>query len=115
MLVAVIFWGTEQYGGALPMNRFSTDWAIGKRQFESLTGVTLDQFWSMVGQLRPHWNQKIVEPKNRVRVDHSIAKILPLSDKIRNPKAGRGITFAIVAGALGAGFEPDQNRRDCIS
>lgn len=40
-----------------------------------------------------------------------------LSDKFRYPKAGPGITFDIVAGivALGAGFEPDQNRQDCIS
>jgi hypothetical protein len=61
------------------MNRFSIDWAIGKRQFQLLTGVTPDQFWSMVGQLRPHWNQKIVEPKNRVRVEqrHRRNQVLP--------------------------------------
>jgi hypothetical protein len=47
------------------MKRFSIDWVIGKRQFRSLTGVLPDQFWSMVLQLRPHWDQRVVEPKNR--------------------------------------------------
>jgi len=30
-----------------------------------MTGVTTGQFHKMVSSLRPHWRQRIVEPKNR--------------------------------------------------
>ena len=47
------------------MADFSSTWLVRKKQFRSLTGITPDQFREMVRRLHPHWQQKIVEPKNR--------------------------------------------------
>jgi DDE superfamily endonuclease/Helix-turn-helix of DDE superfamily endonuclease len=47
------------------MKRFSIDWAIGKRQFQSLTGVTSAQFLEMASLLRPQWGHRIIRSKNR--------------------------------------------------
>ncbi len=47
------------------MAKFNAAWLIGKRQFRSLTGITPDIFRTMVGRLRPHWQQRIVASKNR--------------------------------------------------
>lgn len=47
------------------MTKFNSAYLLGKRQFQSLTGVTADQFRWMVHTLRPHWRGRIMEPKNR--------------------------------------------------
>ncbi len=47
------------------MADFSSAWLLGKRQFQSLSGVTPDQFRVMADMLRPHWKRRIVGPKNR--------------------------------------------------
>lgn len=47
------------------MTDFSSAWLLGKRQFQSLSGVTPDQFLGMADLLRPHWKRRIVDPKNR--------------------------------------------------
>ncbi len=47
------------------MADFNSVWLLGKKQFRSLTGVTPDQFHKMVSLLRPHWRERIVEPKDR--------------------------------------------------
>jgi len=47
------------------MTDFSSAWFLGKKQFQSLSGVSPDQFRKMVIMLRPHWRQRIMAPKNR--------------------------------------------------
>jgi IS5 family transposase len=47
------------------MAKFSIKWLSGKRQFQSLTGVTPEVFDEMVRLLRPHWRERIVEPKKK--------------------------------------------------
>ena len=47
------------------MARFNSAWLVRKGQFRSLTGVTADTFREMVERLRPHWRERVVEPKNR--------------------------------------------------
>ena len=47
------------------MTDFSSAWFLGKKQFQSLSGVSPDQFRKMVIMLRPHWQQRIMAPKNR--------------------------------------------------
>ena len=47
------------------MADFSSTWLLGKKQFRSLTGVRPDQFREMSRRLEPHWQHRIVEPKNR--------------------------------------------------
>ncbi len=47
------------------MAKFNSTWLIGKQQFRSLTGVDAGTFRKMVEQLRPHWREGIVVPKNR--------------------------------------------------
>jgi len=47
------------------MANFNSAWLISKRQFRSLTGVEADTFRELVERLRPHWQDRIVAPKNR--------------------------------------------------
>ncbi len=47
------------------MADFSSAWLLRKKQFQSLSGVTPDQFRKMVILLRPHWKRWVVGPKNR--------------------------------------------------
>lgn len=47
------------------MAKFNSAWLVRKRQFRSLTGVTADTFREMVERLRPHWRERVVDPKNR--------------------------------------------------
>jgi hypothetical protein len=44
---------------------FSSAWLLRKKQFQSLAGVTADQFYKMVCLLDPHWERRIEEPKDR--------------------------------------------------
>lgn len=47
------------------MAKFNSAWLVRKRQFRSLTGVTAETFREMVERLRPHWRERVVDPKNR--------------------------------------------------
>lgn len=47
------------------MAKFNSAWFIRKNQFRSLTGVTADTFREMVERLRPHWQERVVDLKNR--------------------------------------------------
>ena len=47
------------------MAKFNSTWLLRKRPFRSLTGVEAGTFREMVKRLRPHWRERIVEPKNR--------------------------------------------------
>ena len=47
------------------MNKFNSAWLLRKKQFRSLTGVDVAAFDTMIERLRPHWQKRIVEPKNR--------------------------------------------------
>ncbi len=47
------------------MAKFNSAWLISKRQFRSLTGIEADTFRKLVERLRPHWQERIVSPKNR--------------------------------------------------
>jgi transposase len=47
------------------MAKFNSAWLLRKRPFRSLTGVDAGTFYQMVKQLRPHWRERIVAPKNR--------------------------------------------------
>jgi hypothetical protein len=47
------------------MADFSSAWLLRKKQFQSLSGVTPDQFRRMVSTLRPYWKQRVLGPKNR--------------------------------------------------
>jgi DDE superfamily endonuclease/Helix-turn-helix of DDE superfamily endonuclease len=47
------------------MAKFNAAWLTRKRQFRALTGVDIDTFYVMTGRLLPHWNKRVVAPKNR--------------------------------------------------
>ncbi len=47
------------------MAKFNSAQLLGKKQFQSLAGISPDQFHKMTALLRPHWRRRIVEPKNR--------------------------------------------------
>ncbi len=47
------------------MGKFSSVWLLRKKQFQSLTGITADQFREMAALLRLHWKQRVVDIKNR--------------------------------------------------
>lgn len=47
------------------MTKFNSARLLRKRLFRSLTGVEAETFHEMVKRLRPHWRERIVEPKNR--------------------------------------------------
>src|SRR5271170_1144239 len=47
------------------MNKFNSAWLRGKKQFRSLTGVDVATFDTMIERLRPYWQKRVVEPKNR--------------------------------------------------
>jgi len=47
------------------MADFNSAWLLRKKQFRSLTGITPDQFRKMVSLLRPHWRERVEEPKDR--------------------------------------------------
>jgi IS5 family transposase len=47
------------------MAQFNGAWLRRKRQFRSLTGVDVATFDTMIERLRPHWQKRVVAPKNR--------------------------------------------------
>lgn len=47
------------------MADFNSAWLLGKRQFQSLSGVNAEQFRRMVALLYPHWQRRIAGVKNR--------------------------------------------------
>jgi len=47
------------------MAKFNSTWLMSKRQFRTLTGVDAATFREWVARLRPHWQDRIVSPKNR--------------------------------------------------
>lgn len=47
------------------MADFNSAWLLGKRQFQSLSGVNAEQFRQMVTLLYPHWHRRITGVKNR--------------------------------------------------
>ncbi len=47
------------------MADFNSAWLLGKKQFQSLTGISPDQFRKMVVLLRSHWQFRVVGVKNR--------------------------------------------------
>ena len=47
------------------MAKFNSARLVRVRQFRSLTGVPAETFHEMVERLRPHWRERVVEPKNR--------------------------------------------------
>lgn len=47
------------------MAKFNSVWLLRKRPFRSLTGVEAGTFHTMVARLRPHWRERIIDPKNR--------------------------------------------------
>lgn len=47
------------------MADFNSTWLLGKRQFQSLSGVNAEQFRQMVTLLYPHWHRRITGVKNR--------------------------------------------------
>lgn len=47
------------------MAKFNSAWLVRERHFRSLTGVTADTFREMVERLRRHWQERVVDPKNR--------------------------------------------------
>ena len=47
------------------MTKFNSAWLLRKRPFRSLTGVDAGTFQTMVKRLRPHWRERVVDPKNR--------------------------------------------------
>lgn len=47
------------------MAKFNSTWLLRKRPFRSLTGVDAGTFQTMVKKLRPHWRERVVDPKNR--------------------------------------------------
>lgn len=47
------------------MAKFNGTWLRHKKQFRSLTGVDVATFDTMIERLRPYWQKRVVEPKNR--------------------------------------------------
>lgn len=47
------------------MGKFNYAWLVGKRQFRSLTGVEPKIFHAMVARLRPCWQRRIVDSRDR--------------------------------------------------
>jgi transposase len=47
------------------MAKFNSAWLLRKRPFRSLTGVDTGTFYMMVKKLRPHWRERVIDPKNR--------------------------------------------------
>ena len=50
---------------ALPMAKFNCTWLISKRQFPALTGIDSKTFHQLIERLRPHWQERVVDSKNR--------------------------------------------------
>lgn len=47
------------------MTRLNSKWLLGKRQFRQMTGVEPEVFRAIAARLAPHWEERIVDPKEK--------------------------------------------------
>lgn len=47
------------------MAKFNAAWLVGKRQFRQMTGVETEAFRTMVARLAPHWDERVVDVKEK--------------------------------------------------